>query len=88
MEDEFPEDLLQICTQNLLPSWDEGNDLDLLLSQVPDLKEFPEVCDSNSLQVTQELDSQDSPLTAQSSKPTLDLDSQNYPLTDQSSNCK
>ena len=50
-DDEFPKDLLEICTQNLLPSWDmdDWNDLDSLLSQVPDPKDFPEVCAGNSL---------------------------------------
>lgn len=46
----FPKDLLEICIQNLLQSWDMDEwNLDSLLSQIPDPKDFPEVCASNSL---------------------------------------
>ena len=47
MESAFPEDLLEICTQNLVQSWDwDDYSLDGLLSQVSDPKELPEPCHS------------------------------------------
>ena len=70
MENNFPEDLLQICTQNLLPYSDDDNELDLLLSQVPDPKEFPEDSGTSGLQATHDANSQNSEsMTAHSSKP-------------------
>ena len=49
-DDNLPKDLLKVCIQNLLQSWDmdERNDLDSLLSQIPDPKDFPDVCASTS----------------------------------------
>ena len=49
MEGAFPEDLLEICTQNLVQSrdWDDYT-LDSLLSQVPDPTELSEPCNSQS----------------------------------------
>ena len=60
---------MKICTQNLLPYSNDDNELDLLLSQVPDPTDFPEDSDSNSLQATHDANSQNSSMTAHSSKP-------------------